>query len=856
MSSDEEFLNHFRPNGFERVFVVGTFDRRLTVVAQQSRAINLVDALFRTGKLRRENHCVVVGAGAAGITAAAAAASRGARVTVFEKSDRVLSRFDTNHTRWLHPHLYEWPAREWDSNDAGLPLLNWRGDTARNVALNLKEQWSDLRMKLRIREHFHVKVTGLREAHGMGPEVLRTGTDGPLSADAVIVAVGFGLEGSGPTGSHRYWENDNLEGVAARADGTPSRVLILGNGDGAVVDLLRVRLRDFSHRGFFAELFRDLRLEYLQPKLFEIEQRVNAARYDPKASWKFLTDEYLALPADALDGPLAAKLRPGTQVIITGLEAGAPINPNAFLLNRLLLSRFVKHGSAWGFSYAAQRLEVAELPQAISETWSIDHGIGEVHRVVLRTGPERTGRPIHELFAADSAACIWLDAVNKDDATRAPRWSGREWPAPWGEEKELDDLCSAIADAPDLVQVIAILLRYHHQCRERAYAEHKQVYQRFRTIRATAHRTLKGFSERLEPAQAARVAAFVREHGASREVHLSVVAQAVAEALDDRYRARFFDIMRSAPTTELRPLEAFFSTLEQRRRTATKPPAENVSSSGALAIAEQVENVVMEFHPYLLLDLALHQMAVLTPGRVEDYLWDRPQDRSLYFHGARLKAASSTMELVREAQAYDASIIVLPELSFDEGDFTAFEKAAPHSAVLVAGSYHCQRDNSRRHITQSWIASCAREQGKLCIGEYYVEAAVITESIALAEPRPLVMHVGRGGTMSIVLGSDLHALFAQNVGNHHREKAPIRAMRRSLAAVLRPRLVVVPSIAQPSALRQIASHLASELDGLVVLAEASSGVDPAPMRFFQSIHGVVREEPGVERAPKVFLHRY
>lgn len=71
-----QFLNHSRIQELNSVFVLGCFERRrVTVGAQQVRAVNLVEALLRSGILSKS--LIVVGAGAGGLTVAAYAAYRG-----------------------------------------------------------------------------------------------------------------------------------------------------------------------------------------------------------------------------------------------------------------------------------------------------------------------------------------------------------------------------------------------------------------------------------------------------------------------------------------------------------------------------------------------------------------------------------------------------------------------------------------------------------------------------------------------------------------------------------------------------------------------------------------------------------
>src|SRR5690348_5336751 len=67
------------------VYVLGSFARYATLFSQQVRALNLIFLLHETQSLGSGSNVAVVGGGAAGLTAAAAAARVGATVTVLEK---------------------------------------------------------------------------------------------------------------------------------------------------------------------------------------------------------------------------------------------------------------------------------------------------------------------------------------------------------------------------------------------------------------------------------------------------------------------------------------------------------------------------------------------------------------------------------------------------------------------------------------------------------------------------------------------------------------------------------------------------------------------------------------------------
>src|SRR5215211_6781602 len=95
-----ERLSEFQVPKYGKVFIIGRGGGGpITVYSQQLRALNLVSALCKKNLLSPNNDVVVVGGGIAGVTAGAAAALHGAKVTILEQGEELLHLQRGCHTR-------------------------------------------------------------------------------------------------------------------------------------------------------------------------------------------------------------------------------------------------------------------------------------------------------------------------------------------------------------------------------------------------------------------------------------------------------------------------------------------------------------------------------------------------------------------------------------------------------------------------------------------------------------------------------------------------------------------------------------------------------------------------------------
>lgn len=334
-----KLLGHFQISSEPELFTLGAFDRHVTVLSQQTRALNLAWALVESRKVptwKDEGHVriAIVGAGFAGLTLAAALRSKHARadVTIFEERDALLPLQQGSDTRWLHPHIYDWPNEGSDSNAAMLPILNWTAGRASDVVAQVLGDWARI-MRHPLPEEFkpalicntrHLQISscksdarhaqvewvGERRDYRDGSLPKKSATRGDARRfDMVVLAVGFGVE----TGDPSYWRNETLG--QPNLNRPRATYLVSGQGDGAMIDLFRIRISQFRQDRILEELFGD------KPKLVSALKKLKIEFGHENPS---IYDRFEALSDDVATAPdikqvvktLARRLRRDTDAVL------------------------------------------------------------------------------------------------------------------------------------------------------------------------------------------------------------------------------------------------------------------------------------------------------------------------------------------------------------------------------------------------------------------------------------------------------------------------------------------------------------------------------------------------------------
>lgn len=226
------------------IYQIGCTARRLTFHSQQLRAFNLIWCLQKEFGLAGKR-VAVVGAGLAGLAAAAASHLLKAKVEIFEKKADCLPLQRGNSTRFVHPNIYTWPNKGSVYPVTHLPYFNWYDAEAGEVIRKILEQWSEIGPE--IPQYYLMAVKKIYSKNG---NVLLHFEDDRTSEpfDFALIAAGFGLEKElQESHTPSYWRNDSFDQPVL--DKKPViTYCVCGAGDGALLDTIRLKVKDFRHR--------------------------------------------------------------------------------------------------------------------------------------------------------------------------------------------------------------------------------------------------------------------------------------------------------------------------------------------------------------------------------------------------------------------------------------------------------------------------------------------------------------------------------------------------------------------------------------------------------------------------------
>lgn len=451
-----ELLNLYSLPG-SPIFCVGTFDKGITVLSQQVRALNLTWALVEAGELglgdsldagqpgsgTSRKKIAIVGAGFAGLTLAAGLLKKrvDADITIFERRDTVLPLQHGSDSRWLHPHIYDWPRPGSEAFSAALPVMNWTASRASDVVVQVLKAWrlvaagpqaaptgttSDPPKVEVFCNTRHLQISRTLQPPSVDiewigeprdsadPAIPRADSAGPVGEsrafDLVVLAVGFGLEtGNGPS----YWRNETL--AQPQLGEARNTYIVSGSGDGAMIDLCRLRISQFRQDRILADLFNNH--EAFIGRLREIQQSPNAGPTFEGLSALWEEDGVQDDAREVLDR-LRHRLRQDTNVLLRVRKrsfANLFEDKRVSFQNRLLAFLLYRCGA-----FTPVRAD----DDAALAALATEHGVTR-DRIIVRHGTEKC-EGITDILAEDLHDLVEQAFKNPSGHQQpdAPAWTG------------------------------------------------------------------------------------------------------------------------------------------------------------------------------------------------------------------------------------------------------------------------------------------------------------------------------------------------------------------------------------------------------------------------------------------------
>ncbi len=345
----------------QKIFSVGSENQsRITIATQQMRAFQLAEGLLANGRVKPDSKIAIIGAGFAGLSMAAALSKQCGNIHLFEANEDLLPLQRGNTSRYVHPYLYDWPDDGSMEDETCFPMLNWQADFAGAVSERVLSEWR--RYEPAINMHFGTKVIAVRDTSAVELDFSHGKTE---HFELAIFCIGFGWEPSDAAGYCRsYWRDDDLHQMDPFAI---NRFRVVGNGDGGLVDALRICIRDFDHKRSFNRLISDSQFTRLGQQAKQLDAEASAS---PDAG-AYLERAYaqIELPDRLLDG--LGHLRRSPQPVVLQARSAHMWRLDTSLLNRIL-------------ALALRRLNILEYVSGSFEPQAAPSN----ERVVLRTGPK------------------------------------------------------------------------------------------------------------------------------------------------------------------------------------------------------------------------------------------------------------------------------------------------------------------------------------------------------------------------------------------------------------------------------------------------------------------------------------
>ena len=317
----------------DRLFAMNPYLPQQNFYSQQLRALALVEVLSELQLQEGWRSVVVVGAGIAGRTLAAAFSAVGANVRLVEARERPFERYRNAQHRELHPNIIFWPYQD-PVPATALPFLNWAQSSASDVTENLDQEW-----QVSFGPKVEIVIDEALAIRACDDDVrIDLKTSGTICADMCVLAMGFGdeksIEGIKSAG---YWSPDGLPI-------NDNNVMVSGSGDGGLIDILApifgVHVTRAAHRLAVALADSPLRQDILETEKKRAERLIPGTR-DSEDDCVFYTK--VAVPPGAvreIEGLRAADDVLAARKVTLLHSSTSPYSFTAAPINKLLMAHF------------------------------------------------------------------------------------------------------------------------------------------------------------------------------------------------------------------------------------------------------------------------------------------------------------------------------------------------------------------------------------------------------------------------------------------------------------------------------------------------------------------------------------
>jgi hypothetical protein len=328
------------------LYCLGPFPRRVSFSAQQYRALNLVWALREQDCFEPGAEVAIIGAGLAGLTAAAGFVGYGCKVDVYEEAAIAMARQRDTYHRMVHPSVNRWPSDQL-TYTTELPVMEWYASPCSRIAENISVQFDNLAKQVKF-----IPQTEVTDIVTVATDRLLLKSKPPVpqrrSYDLVLVAIGFGEEtSSGPFPPVDYWNPDTLE--SSRHQNAATNYIVSGSGDGGLIDVLRLVHREFRRGKLIFETAAALSNTSIAQKIETGEKRVKSS-LDVGELRELYESCAKNLDEDNAYGEISLSLgqsywQTGNLVYLIDRSLEAPYSMRSAPIHKLMIAHAIRNGA-------------------------------------------------------------------------------------------------------------------------------------------------------------------------------------------------------------------------------------------------------------------------------------------------------------------------------------------------------------------------------------------------------------------------------------------------------------------------------------------------------------------------------